>query len=35
VNGTATYDLLDDADLANTRNFADAEGPSVAMVLLS
>ena len=28
--GTATYHLLDDADLANTRNFADAEGASVA-----
>lgn len=28
--GTATYHLLDDADLTNTRNFADAEGASVA-----
>ena len=28
--GTATYHLLDDADLANTRNFADAEAAAVA-----
>jgi hypothetical protein len=30
MTGAATYHLLDDADLANTRNFADAEGASVA-----
>ena len=31
LNGTATYHLLDDADAANTRLFADAEGPAVYM----
>jgi hypothetical protein len=31
LNGTATYHLLDDADGANTRLYADAEGPAVAM----
>jgi hypothetical protein len=31
LNGTATYHLLDDADGTNTRNFADAQGPAVAM----
>ena len=30
-NGTATYHLLDDADGANTRLYADAEAPAVAM----
>jgi predicted porin len=28
-NGTATYHLLDDADAANTRLFADAQAPAV------
>jgi len=31
LNGTATYHLLDDADGANTRSFADAEAPAVYM----
>jgi predicted porin len=31
LNGTSTYHLLDDADAANTRSFADAEGPAVYM----
>ena len=30
-NGTATYHLLDDADGANTRLYADAEAPAVYM----
>lgn len=29
--GTATYHLLDDADIANTRNYSDAEAATVAM----
>ncbi len=31
LEGEATYHLLDEADGANTRNFADAEGAGVAM----
>ena len=31
LEGEATYHLLDDADGANTRNFADAEGAAVAL----
>lgn len=31
LEGEATYHLLDDADGANTRNFADAEAAAVAM----
>jgi predicted porin len=30
LDGTSTYHLLDDADGANTRNYSDAEGASVA-----
>jgi predicted porin len=30
LEGTATYHLLDDADLANTRNFSDAQAAAVA-----
>ena len=29
LNGSATYHLLDDADITQTRNFYDAEAPSV------
>lgn len=29
--GTATYHLLDDADIANTRNYSDAEAATVAL----
>lgn len=31
LNGTSTYHLLDDADLANTRSFMDAEAPAIHM----